>query len=107
MFFVVLCTTYYMDLCMVHVFCTQMDRPKTLDRPNRQKLVPCHAFVMHCADGSATLHAQTKQRTVVPECSMRTLVSGGVEDSTGYPHSISNALKFYDTRAHNAIIAKV
>ena len=30
-----------------------------------------------------------------------------VEEGTGYPRSISNALKFYDTQAYNAIIAKV
>ena len=33
--------------------------------------------------------------------------TGHVEEGNVYPRSISNALKFYDTRAYDAIIAKV
>ena len=35
------------------------------------------------------------------------MYTGDVEEGTGYPHSISNALKVSDTPAYNAIIAKV
>ena len=102
-------------------------RPPTLSADALFDQIPIYQRPMDCAHGMVNLLYGVQQPVVKEirrvDCKMTetqindfldklnmtgtVTYTGDVEEGTGYPRSISNALKFYDTRAYNAIIAKV